>query len=929
MLVGMLQFQGFLPAKAADVEIPNSSNGVNLDTFSGSTANVASGVVVTNTGTLISTSYPGIYASAQSWILSNAGTITSATSPGPAIRFTAGGTINNSGSISSTTSHAIILSNGGTVNNLATGTISGTGSSSSFAINASGSPTTVDNAGTINGQVFITAGGTVTNQSSGTISVAVNNSVAVTVLGGTTRSVTNYGSIQSTGGGTSTGVEIGSGTGTGLLNNVSSGSIFGTFNGVYTGASVVLDLTNNGTIQANTGSAVEARGGGTITNTGIIENKGLGAAAESNGIYIHNAVTAEIINSGTITGGVNAINFTRAGGIGATHTVRLRTGSVLNGNVVGGTGTDNLILEGTGTENITKFSNFETLTMNGVDWTLSGTGTFSTTTTVQSGTLQVNGQLTSPAVGIQSGATLTGSGTVVGDVTNAGNVRVDSGTLTFNGNYIHQTGAFFIVGVTPSINGLLAITGAGHTATINGGTVSVLAGVGSYALNTQYTILTTTGGRSGTFSSVTSNFAFLDPSLTYDTNNVYLTLTRNSIDFASIGITPNQISAGGGLAALGMSNPIVSAALMLSPDQARAAFDSVSGEIHPSLHSLMIDESQLVRDAILGRQRQDNDQTGTSRAIAWASEDIDDTVTSSYARKARKAKGGPKWPIKAAPPAVAPVYGAWVQGYGNWTRLNGDGNAATLRSSTGGAIGGFDVTLNHNWRFGFAAGGGRTDARVDARLSSGTIDTFHLAAYGGGNIGDILFRTGAAYSHHDVSTSRTITFPGFADNAAAKYDAHTSQIFGEAAYRLNPGLVRSEAFANIAHVRVHSDSFSETGGPAALNVAAADTSTTFTTLGLRAQAPLPAFGSWAVTARGSLGWQHAFDTVPPVSWMAFAASTAPFAVAGVPIATDAALIEAGIDALVRSNTRLSLMYTARLAADASAHAVRANLAVRF
>ncbi|MDH8458176.1 hypothetical protein QIG84_27420, partial [Klebsiella pneumoniae] len=69
---------------------------------------------------------------------------------------------------------------------------------------------------------------------------------------------------------------------------------------------------------------------------------------------------------------------------------------------------------------------------------------------------------------------------------------------------------------------------------------------------------------------MTSNFAFLDPTLTYDPNNVYLTLVRNSIDFASVGMTPNQISAGGGLAALGMTNPIVSAALMLTPDQARA-----------------------------------------------------------------------------------------------------------------------------------------------------------------------------------------------------------------------------------------------------------------------------------------------------------------------------------------------------------------------
>ena len=47
---------------------------------------------------------------------------------------------------------------------------------------------------------------------------------------------------------------------------------------------------------------------------------------------------------------------------------------------------------------------------------------------------------------------------------------------------------------------------------------------GNYARNTTYTILNATGGVSGTYSGVTSNFAFLTPTLTYDANNVFLTL---------------------------------------------------------------------------------------------------------------------------------------------------------------------------------------------------------------------------------------------------------------------------------------------------------------------------------------------------------------------------------------------------------------------
>ena len=888
-------------AKADDVNInTNVTTGIDLNSFAGATVRIFPGISVSNSSVADT-----ITATAQSWVLTNQGQIGNTTG-NDAIQFSAGGIINNESgaSISAQTGNAIrfVTVAGAVVNR---GSIQGLGGSDAVSLNA---------------------GGSVTNELGGSVTAA-NTGNAVSISGGTTRTVTNSGLISNTGAGNATGILLQGAGATNVITNNATGQIVGGFNGIYASSTAVVTVNNAGSITSTRGGAVQLDGGGTITNSGTI------GSTNSNGIAIRNTATAEIINSGTISGAANAIAFTGAG-VAGTHTVRLRTGSVLGisgvgGNVIGGTGTDNLILEGTGTESIAKFTNFETLTMNGTDWTLTGSGTFSTSTTVQAGTLRVNGQLTSPAVGVQSGGTLTGGGTVVGNVTNnsGGNVQIDSGTLAFNGNYIHQMGAFFTVGVTPSSNGILAITGAGHTATINGGTVRVMAGVGSYALSTPYTILTTTGGRTGFFTDVTSNFAFLDPSLTYDPNNVYLTLIRNSIDFASVGITPNQISAGGGLAALGMANPIVASALLLTPEQARAAFDSVSGEIHPSLHSLMLDESSLVRDAILGRQRLDTVQgPGATQAIALANED---ESALAYAKRVRKTKAGPNWPIKAPSPVVAPVYGAWVQGYGNWTRLNSDGNAATLRATNGGAIGGVDVTFNRNWRFGVATGGGRTDARVDARISSGTIDTFHLAAYGGGSVGDILFRTGAAYSHHDVSTARTVVFPGFADTATASYNASTSQVFGEAAYRLHAGWLNAEAFADLAYVRVRSDGFTESGGPAALTVAQADTSATFTTLGLRAQAPIPALGPWATTVRGSLGWQHAYDNVTPVSLMSFAASPAPFAIAGTPIATDALLVEAGLDALVHRNTVVALLYTGRIAADAGAHAVRANVALKF
>lgn len=662
------------------------------------------------------------------------------------------------------------------------------------------------------------------------------------------------------------------------------------------------DVTKTGSGTMTLASA-QTYTGGTSISQGTLRLGGNDRLATTGSLFIFAGATFDLANFNQTVGAFSGP------GTAAIGTGSLTFGNNLDRTFQGTiTGSGSFIKQGTGS-----------FTMTGNNSAYIGT------TTVNNGLLAVNGNLSNSATTVNANGTLGGTGTV-GQTTVNGTIAPGNsiGTLNVNGPYVQNAGSFYNVEVNAAgQSDLINING---TATINGGTVRVIASAGTYDPTTVYTILTSSGARTGTFTGVTSNFAFLDPSLTYDPNNVFLTLTRNSIDFASVGITPNQISAGGGLAALGMANPIVAAALMLTPDQARAAFDSVSGEIHPSLHSLMLDESALVRDAILGRQRLDTAQgwTGT-----FATGYADEEEALAYARKARKAKGGPIWPVKAPPPVIAPIYGAWVQGYGNWTRLNSDGNAATLRSTNGGAIGGVDVTLNHNWRFGVATGGGRSDARVDARMSSGTIDTFHLAAYGGGRINDIAFRTGASYSHHDISTTRTIAFPGFADTATASYGASTSQVFGEAAYSVVKSWVSAEAFANLACVSVRSDRFIETGGPAALTVAQTTTSATYSTLGLRAQAPIPAIGPWAMTARGSLGWQHAYDGTTPVSLMAFATSPTPFAIAGVPIARDALLVETGLDALITRNTVLALLYTGRIASNANAHALKANLAVSF
>jgi hypothetical protein len=88
-------------------------------------------------------------------------------------------------------------------------------------------------------------------------------------------------------------------------------------------------------------------------------------------------------------------------------------------------------------------------------------------------------------------------------------------------NVSFAAGSIYEVALNPSTASLIK---AGGTATITGGDVRVLAGQGNYAPLYKYTILTANGGVTGQFNGVTTNLAFLTPSLTEDANNVHLTL---------------------------------------------------------------------------------------------------------------------------------------------------------------------------------------------------------------------------------------------------------------------------------------------------------------------------------------------------------------------------------------------------------------------
>lgn len=523
-------------------------------------------------------------------------------------------------------------------------------------------------------------------------------------------------------------------------------------------------------------------------------------------------------------------------------------------------------------------------------------------THVLSGGLTVDGWLGGSGLDMYDGTVLSGGGTVEGVVNiNSGAVLAAGnglGTLTVDGSLNMWAGSAYHVEVdSAGQSDLVDISG---TASLDG-SVRVIAGAGNYAAAGRYTILTADGGLAGTFTDgVVSNLAFLDSALSYDANNVYLDMSRNGVTFESTGVTRNQIATARAIESLDGSDAVHSAVLNLSVGQARHAFDQLSGEIHASAKTALVEDSRFVRNAVNDRLRAAFDDAS---GAVFTDED-------------------------GVPHPAAGGLSVWAQGFGSWGHTRGDGNAARLDRQTGGVFFGADAPVFDNWRFGAVAGYSHTGFDARDRHSSGSSDNYHVGLYGGGTWGDLAFRTGAAYAWHDISVSRNVVFPGFDESLKGSYDAGTAQVFGELAYGFDLGAGRIEPFANLAHVNLHTEGFRETGGAAALAAGSSSTGTTFATLGLRGSAAFE-LGGAPVTARGMLGWRHAFDDVAQTSTARFAGGGNAFTVAGVPVARDVAVIEAGLDFALTPSAAIGVSYGGQFGSGAVDQSFKASFSAKF
>ena len=591
-------------------------------------------------------------------------------------------------------------------------------------------------------------------------------------------------------------------------------------------------------------------------------------------------------------------------------------------------------------------------------WTLTGTTDFAGPTTVSAGLLVVNGSLAQSATSLASGAFLSGSGTVgslVADGTVAPSYLDFYVTLHVNGDVTFNPGSNLQVVINAA--GQTDSVAATGTATINGGTVNVIAGTGTYKTGQTYRILTAAAGRTGTFSNLvtSTNLAFLTPSLTYSATEVDLVLARattnpgtgtepgttpgtgsNSgsggtpgapVTFASAAASANQRAAANAIEAVG-SGALFDAVLNQTAAGARAAFDAASGEVHASAATAAVEGTRLSRDAIFDRlETASREGSGALGAVSGFGA-LAPTLPAGVRNYAPVHMGYDR-------PAVAlqaPAYTAWGSGFGDFGSNGGNGNAATLDRSLGGFVLGVDTRVDWasfaNWHIGVAGGFTGDDVRVRDRASSGTVETYFGGLYAGAQYGAVDIKLGALGGGLSTDLKRTVAVGGFLDRVRSRADGAIAQGFGEIGYKFALASGFIEPLIQGAAIHVDQDAFREKGGAAALIGADRDTDVQTTTLAVRAEAVVP-FGGLPLIAQALLGWRHAFGDVDPRATLAFAAGGPTFAIAGAPIDDDAVVAQVGLKGTIARNMTLGVSYTGQAGRRAEDNGINGRLEYRF
>jgi uncharacterized protein with beta-barrel porin domain len=514
---------------------------------------------------------------------------------------------------------------------------------------------------------------------------------------------------------------------------------------------------------------------------------------------------------------------------------------------------------------------------------------------------------------------LGGSGTFVGTVTNNGIVSPGNsiGTLSVVGTLAQAAGSSFQVetnsaGQTDRVN----VSGAPGTATIAGGTVTLTGASGVYAPSTTYTILNATGGITGTFANANTLFPFLQPSLSYDASNVFLTLKPGG--FGAGAGTPNQAAVGRVLDAsvagsTGDLATVIGTMATYTAAQGQIAMNAISGQNYSGFGTANLGGGLLFMNSL-------GQQMGLARGGFGAGQRV---------ALAQACETGLPDACDSAPSP----WSLWGSALGGTGSVTGNANSATLTYNAGGFATGLDYRFDPRFVAGLGLGFSSGNQWAAGFSGQGTTNSYQASLYASFVQGAFYLDGLAGYGYNDNQMTRQIGLPNLATRTAQGRTG-ANQVLGqlEAGYRIGlhePAALSITPFARFQGMTNSQYGFSESGaGALSLTVAAQTTGSARSVLGAEFTGAFGAEDREKLAIQMRLGWAHEYaDTTRPVTAAFAGAPGASFTVFGAVPQRDTATLSLAANTAVAQGVSLYARYDGEVGNGISTHALNGGFRV--
>ena len=674
-------------------------------------------------------------------------------------------------------------------------------------------------------------------------------------------------------GGTTVSAGILEGNATSLQGNITNNSsvIFnqvadGTYSDSISGTGT-MEKTGAGKL---TLSGANSYSGGTTITTGILEGDTTSLQGDiiNNTALIFNQTGADGVYLGVISGtgslekiGASKLSLggenTYAGGTTVTEGTLEGLTSSLQGDITNNAAL--IFFQFEGGEYADVISGTGTLEKTGTqELILSNAHTYTGTTTVTSGNLVLNGSIGPGLTTVANGATISGTGTVTGDLNNSGVIAPGNsvGTLNITGNYDHDTTATYTVEISPAAADKINVTG---NANIQGGVVNsvIVDSIQGFTPKT-YTILQA-AAVTGTFDTINTpgDTAVLSWGLDYLADRVNLELSRNN--YVTLAATRNQRAVAAALeniriGATGDLATVLSALDNLDLGPFRTALDDIGPRAYSATSRISLNTAKLFNGGIVGRMGRVHNRmrqvqrssanyldqlpqlafNGGFSQLAQLALSVNGANTRNktgrsndgvigrrnYLRSKRQPRRNaheqhfdqPAQTTGSYPQVRDGTIGAWAQQFNTHAKEDGSDDQVGFDFDTHGIMLGSDIMIVENLVVGGAIGYSRTHINLNNNVGEGDIDSLRTTIYAT-FLKDSLYIDGAlGFGFNWYHNTRIINFVNRV--AKSNHNGFENIIYLGGGYDFDISGWILGPIASLQYVYLIEDSFNETSAGA-------------------------------------------------------------------------------------------------------------------